>query len=164
MIRIGDISNDGELTCDELLRIEPNESIRQDLFLRPGDVLFPNRGIRTTAFAFERAEPNVIAGGQFFVLRPHLAKVHPGYLAWFLRSEPAATHFRACRKGTLVQTIQRRDITDLSIPLPSLQNQEKIVAMDALATEEQQLSARLSQLQSLYLQRRLLTAASASSR
>lgn len=159
MIRIGDISDDGELTCDELARIEPNEPIRIDGFLRPGDVLFPNRGTRTTAFAFERPETNAIAGGQFFVLRPHLTKIHPAYLAWFLRSSPAATHFNSCRKGTLVQTIQRQDITDLAMPLPALETQVKIVALAQLAVQERRLSQQLSDLRNTCLQRKLLKAA-----
>ena len=160
ILRIGDIDDHGRLIYEELERIEPNEPIKSDAFLRIGDVIFPNRGTRTTAHAFEREETRVIAGVQFFVLRPRPGKVHSDYLAWFLRSEPAAAHFRLCRKGTLVQTIQRHDLTDLVMPLPSLEVQRKIVALADLSLEEHRLSERLADLRALALQRRLFLAAS----
>ena len=69
MIRISDISDDGVLQSDDLLQFEPGEKIRQELFLRPGDILFPNRGTRTTACVFDLRETNVIVGAQFFDLR-----------------------------------------------------------------------------------------------
>lgn len=159
MIRIGDISNDGLLLSNDFLRFSPKDKIKADHFLRPGDVLFPNRGTRTTAFAYDLSEPRTLAGAQFFVLKPDSRKVLPAYLAWFLRSEPAAQHFKERRKGTLVQTIQRHDIAELAIPLPPLATQLKIVELDALATRERRLSAHLAQLRSYYLHHRLLAAA-----
>ena len=106
-VRIGDISQDGTLRTDDFLRIEPNDPVKEDLWLRPGDVLFPNRGTRTTALAFPLDQPRTIVGPQFFIVRPDNERVSAEYLAWFLRSAEAAAHFEARRKGTYVQIIQR---------------------------------------------------------
>ena len=160
MIRISDLSDDGELINPQPLVFEPGEAIKPDFFLRAGDVLFPNRGTRTTAYVFDLPAANVVVGAQFFIIRADLSRVLPAYLAWYLRSEAAAQHFHTLRKGTLVQTVQRRDIEDLVLPLPPLAKQSTIVALDALAVQERQLSTRLARLQASYLQRRLLAAAS----
>jgi hypothetical protein len=162
MIRISDISDDGVLRSGDLLQFEPGEKIRPDLFLRPGDILFPNRGTRTTAAVFDLPEANVIVGAQFFILRVKPEVALPAYVAWFLRSTSAATHFNERRKGTLVQTLQRRDLEELSILLPSLSRQAAIVALDALALQERHLSSELARLQSNYLQHRLHLAAASS--
>jgi restriction endonuclease S subunit len=160
MIRISEISDDGVLSSDDLLQFEPGDPVKPDHFLRPGDILFPNRGLRTTAAVFELPESNVIVGAQFFILRVNPKIALPAYAAWFLRSDTAAAHFGERRKGTLVQTLQRRDIEELAIPLPPLSRQSTIVALDALAREERRLSSELLRLRSNYLQHRLLLAAS----
>jgi restriction endonuclease S subunit len=144
LVRIGDVSQDGTLLNDEFVRIEPNESIKEDMFLRLGDVLFPNRGTRTTALAYRLDLPHTIAGAQFFVLRPDLEQALPEYLAWFLRTEEAARYFEGRRKGTYIQIIQRSDLAEMEIPLPPLDIQQKIVETAKLAVEERILSERLA--------------------
>ncbi|WP_035616175.1 restriction endonuclease subunit S [Haloferula sp. BvORR071] len=152
MIRIGDISDDGELVAEELHRFEPGGSVSADQFLRPGDVLFPNRGTRTTALAFELPLENVIVGAQFFVLRPNQKMIDPAYLAWCLRSTEAAQYFHTCRRGTLVQTLQTASLAEFEIPLPPLPDQSRIVELDQLALQERKLSRLLEKKQSLLLQ------------
>lgn len=162
MIRISDVSDDGGLRSDDLLQFEPGEKIRPGLFLRQGDILFPNRGTRTTACVFDLPETNVLVGAQFFILRVNSSVALPAYIAWYLRSAMAAVHFNELRKGTLVQTLQRKDIEDLSILLPSLSRQAAIVELDALALRERQLSTELTRLQSTLFQQRLYRAAASS--
>lgn len=159
LIRIGDISRDGHLLADQFDRIEPNESISQELFLRPGDVLFPNRGTRTTAFTFRLDRSDTIAGAQFFILRPDPNRVLPEYLAWFLRSEKVARHLDGDRKGTYVKIIQRSALTDLEIPLPPLEVQRRIVEAAELALTERTLTERLAALKWMLASKQLLMAA-----
>lgn len=161
MIRIGDLSDDGRLTTEDLHQFEPGEDIRPDHFLRPGDVLLPNRGTRCTAYVYDLPLTTVLVGVQFYILRPDPQKVLPEYLAWFLRTEKAASHFALRRKGTLVQTVQRKDVLELELPLPPLPRQHQITALDALAIQERQLSIELAQTKATYLQRSMLRAASA---
>ncbi len=146
LIRIGDISQDGQLADAELPRIEPNEPINNDLLLKTGDVLFANRGTRNTTHAFSLQHTNVIAGAQFFVLQPDPLQVMPEYLAWFLRTEDSAAYFASRRKGTLVQVLQRRDLAELPIPVPSVKLQFRIVQLAELARSERQVSERLTEL------------------
>jgi restriction endonuclease S subunit len=146
LIRIGDISQDGTWVDDQFVSINPRESLREDQFLRPGDVLFPNRGTRTTAIAYLLDLPRAFAGAQFFVLRPNTSLVLPEYLAWFLRTEEAARHFAERRKGTYVQIVERKDLAELEIPLPPLLAQQHIVEVARLAVQERTLTERLAHL------------------
>lgn len=144
LVRIGDISQDGRLKNDEFIRIEPNEPINEDLFLRSGEVLFPNRGTRTTALVYRLGVPRTLAGAQFFILRPDIERVLPEYLAWFLRTEEAARYFEGRRKGTYIQIIQRSDLAEMEMPVPPPDVQQKIVEAANLAVEERILSERLA--------------------
>ena len=155
-MRIGDITQDGTLRSEDLVRIEPNEPINENLWLNQGDVLFPNRGTRTTALAFPIKAPRIIAGSQFFIARPDRQRVLPEYLAWFLRSAQAAVYFESRRKGSYVQIIQRRDLAELIFPLPPIAEQHQIVAISALALEERELTERLQDLKWRYVNERLI--------
>lgn len=159
LVRIGDISQDGQFRTTNFIRIEPNEPVNEKFFLRAGDVLFPNRGTRTTALAFRLEEQGVIAGSQFFVLRTDSNLAWPEYVAWFLRSDEAARYFESRRKGSYIQTIQRREVAALQIPLPSLKVQQTIAKLAELAVSERELSDRLAKLKSALLAEQLIRAA-----
>ena len=154
-IRIGDISQDGTWLNEKFDRIEPNEGINEELHLRAGDVLFPNRGTRTTAITFRFDLPRTLVGPQFFILRPMAGRVVPEYLAWYLRGEESARHFEARRKGTYVQIIQRSDLAELEIPVPPLDVQQQIVNVADLALQERCLTERLAVLRWNYANRQL---------
>jgi len=159
LIRIGDISQDGTLLRDDFLHVEPGQSVSGDQILRSGDVLFPNRGIRTTAFVYRLDGPRTIVGAQFFVLRTDSGRALPEYLAWFLRTEEIANYFASRRKGTYVQIIERKDIADLEIPLPSLKVQHNIVVTAELAVTERNISERLSHLKWKFTNEQLVRSA-----
>lgn len=159
LVRISDVSQDGTWLNVDFARIEPAERIREDHVLRKGDVLFPNRGTRTTAIVYRLEAPRAIAGAQFFVLRPNQAEVVPEYLAWFLRTETSARYFEGLRKGSHVQTLERRDLAELEMPLPSLEVQRKIVEVAAWAVEERLLAERLAALKARLVVGELVAAA-----
>jgi restriction endonuclease S subunit len=144
LVRIGDISQDGTWLNRDFVHIEPGQPVSEDQVLRSGDVLFPNRGTRTTALAYRLDQGRTIAGAQFFVLRPEMGRVVPEFLAWFLRTEEAAEHFSRRRKGTYVQIVERKDLADFEMPLPPLAVQQKIVAAAELAVAERNLAERLA--------------------
>ena len=159
LVRISDVSQDGTWLNADFARIEPAERIREEHVLRPGDVLFPNRGTRTTAIVYRLEASRALAGAQFFVLRPDVSRVLPEYLAWFLRTEEAARHFEERRKGTHVQTLERRDLAELALPLPSLEVQRTIVEVATLAVEERLLAERLAALKDRLVGGELVAAA-----
>lgn len=154
-LRIGDISRDGRIARDRIIRINPAETISPDQLLRKGDVLVASRGGRNTAAAFQLDLPDAIAGAQFFVVQPR-SIVLPEFLAWYLRSEPARKHFDNRRKGTYVQLIRRADLAEIDVPIPPVEVQRAVVAFSELAEQEHSLSSRLAELRSAFHSQLLL--------
>src|SRR5437588_4733833 len=142
-IRIGEISQHGTFRPNEFVRIQPNEKVNSELLLRSGDVLFPNRGTRTTAIAYRSDDAPTIVGAQFFIVRPDTMRLLPEYLAWYLRSEDVARHFETRRKGSYIKIIQRSDLAELKIPVPGLEVQNRIVEINNLSLQEGELLARI---------------------
>ena len=161
LIQISDLADDGtfQTSPSEFTRIEPNEPLNYKLILQSGDVLFPNRGVRTTAAVFNVSGEKAIVGAQFFVIRPESRHVIPEYLAWTLRTTEAARYFSGLRKGTLVQTLQRFHLDDFPVPLPTLAVQKTILKIDTLEREARNLEARLAALRATHLEQSLLKAA-----
>jgi restriction endonuclease S subunit len=161
LVRIGDISQDGQLLTDQFDRIDPEESISAELLLRPGDVLFPNRGARTTACVFQLNYPDALAGAQFFIVRPDPQVLLSEYLAWYLRSDEAGRHFDERRTGTHVKIIQRDALKTLGVPLPPLETQNKIAELSRLQQSERSLTEQMAILRSRLLNGQLLQVAKA---
>lgn len=159
LVRIGDLSQDGQWITDQFDRISPGESISPELLLRPGDVLFPNRGARTTACVFQFGYEDALAGAQFFLLRPDAQVLLPEFLAWYLRSQEAARHFDERRTGTHVKIIQREALTELNMPLPPLKVQGQIVELSQLQVTERDLTAEIAELKTRLLNHQLIQTA-----
>lgn len=159
LVRIGDISQEGHLITDQFDRINPSESISTELFLRSGDVLFPNRGARTTACVFRLSYPDTLAGAQFFILRPDRQLLLPEYLAWYLRSDEAARHFDEYRTGTHVKIIQSKALKELMIPLPPLHVQRQVVELSELQLSERSLTVQIAELKTKLVNGQLIQAA-----
>jgi restriction endonuclease S subunit len=159
LVRIGDLTQDGQWITDQFDRISPCESISPELLLRPGDVLFPNRGARTTACVFRFGYEDALAGAQFFLLRPDDQVLLPEFLAWYLRSQEAARHFDERRTGTHVKIIQREALTELNMPLPPLKVQGQIVELSQLQVTERDLTAAIAELKTRLLNHQLIQTA-----
>ncbi len=161
LIRIGNVSPEGRIASDGIIKIEPFDSISPDLLLQAGDVLVAARGTRNTAAVYNLALPQAIAGAQFFILRP-APGVLPAYLAWFLRSEPVRQHFDTRRNGSHIKLIQRSDLAEIEVPLPPLEVQQCITQVAALIEQERTISERLCALRSTYHSQQLLQQATRS--
>lgn len=156
MVQISDLDDDGTFVREDFLRFEPNDAIKPQSFLQPGDILFPNRGLRTTAAVLTHTAGNILVGAQFYVIRRSTTEVMPEFLAWTLRTDQAARYFSTLRKGTLVQTLQRGDLANFPVPLPPLDQQKNIIALARLQREAQALEKRLAELKRIHLEESLL--------
>ena len=102
--------------------------------LRAGDVLVSIRG----TFGRVAVVPDELTGAN---ITQDTARVSPGaqidggYLAAYLRSEPAQRFFRSVARGVAVKGVNIGDLKQLPVPMPPLDEQRRIVA-----EVEQQLS------------------------
>lgn len=145
VIQLRDISSDGCIDPERLTRVQLDD-LADRYFVRPGDVVFRSRGEHNTAFALdERFQEPAVAVLPLIVLRPNPNVVTPAYLAWAINQPPAQRYFDAEAQGTNIRMIQRSSLDDLELDIPDIETQKKIVAVDALAERERQLSQRAAE-------------------
>lgn len=106
-------------------------------FLQQGDVLFLSRGNRRFASPITRPLIRTVAASYFYVLRVQDQRISPEYLAWYINQAPFQEELNNLATGTHMPFVSLDVFTKLSIPVPSLEVQAQIVALDALARREQ---------------------------
>jgi hypothetical protein len=152
LIQISDLDDRGGFLPHEFTRVSPREPIPDPIFLRPGDLLFPNRGTRTTASVFEGHASPVFVGAQFFIIRPTSSDILSHYIAWTLRTSNAFSYFDSHRRGSNVLTLQKATMENFEVPLPSLETQYAIVELDRLHHHACDLESRLAVLRRIQLE------------
>lgn len=139
-IQLRDVSPDGLVDPDRLTRVQL-EDLADRYFVRAGDLVFRSRGERNTASALdERLQEPALAVLPLMVLRPNRDVVTPEYLAWAINQPPAQRHFDSAARGTNIRMIPRTSLDDLELDVPDIATQKIIVAVDALAERERELS------------------------
>lgn len=139
-IQLRDISPEGHVDPDRLTRVQIDGSPDRYL-VRAGDVVFRSRGDRNTASALdERFREPAVAVLPLLVLRPKRALITSEYLAWIINQPPTQRYFDSAARGTNIRMIPRSSLDELEIDVPDLETQKKIIAIDALAARELELS------------------------
>lgn len=113
-----------------------SELIGRSYSLEKGDVLFIAKGSNNYSLEFDLNLPNVIASSAFFVLRPDPATILPGYLAWYINQTDAQRYIKQNTAGTYIPNINIGTVENMSIEIPSMEIQRKIVAIDQLRRRE----------------------------
>lgn len=128
---------------DHELRISPARPAGSYL-LQPGDILFMSRGMKNIATQLLSFPQPAIAPSTFFVLRSK-KNIYPPFLAWIINQEPVQAEISELRTGAGTPMIPRKEFTEVVIPVPPLNIQEKIVELDNLMRKEQSLLQRLAE-------------------
>ncbi len=115
--------------------------------LNKGDVLLINRG-RFTACVFEDTlRMPCIATSAFLILTPKdPAQLLPDYLALFLNSTEGQTILKRLNKTTTIPFISLSNVESIVIPVPPLDMQKKLVALEQAKQRFAQLTARKTEL------------------
>lgn len=128
---------------DQELRITPARPT-ENYLLNPDDILFMSRGARNVATLLLSFPQPAIAPSTFYVIRCK-KNIYPSYLAWIINQEPVQIAIGELRTGAGTPMIPRMEFSEILIPLPPLNIQQKIAEMDNLMRKEQNLLQRLSE-------------------
>ena len=120
-----------------------SEIVSSKSFLRKGDVLLITKGANNYAVEYKLDFEKAIAASAFFVLRPDPRKVIPAYLAWYINQTPVQQHLKANLAGTYIPNLNKGAIEEIVITLPTIEEQELVVAIDSLRTREFELTTKL---------------------
>jgi hypothetical protein len=115
------------------------DTIPEKFLLQPGDVLFLAKGANNFALAYTPVFARVVPSSAFFILRPDLQQVDPGYLAWYLNQAPVQQYLKAHATGKHTQNITKDVLARIFVPVPLLARQQAIANIDHLCREEMRL-------------------------
>lgn len=125
-IRITDIDDDGSLRQD-IFRSLP-EDLAEPFILEEGDILFARSGATVgKTLLYEQRWGKACFAGYLIRMRPDTGKVLPEFIKYFTET---ANYWDWVRNSTIQATIQNvsaEKYSDLTVPIPGIQLQERIV-------------------------------------
>lgn len=125
LLQAKDLSVDGSVRLENAVRFHPER--RPELYqVSRGDVLVIARGQEHKAHCIDEDLPNTLAAFSFYILRPDLSHILPGYLAWWLNLPPVQAEINAASRGTSIRYIRRQALGNLRIQVPTLAVQHDI--------------------------------------
>ena len=86
---------------------------------------------------------NTVATGYFFILSPDVALVHPEFLAWSINQAEFQDDLRPYTRGTHMPLVSRSDFQNLTVSLPTIAVQGRIVELQQLIDRERELTTAL---------------------
>jgi restriction endonuclease S subunit len=130
---------------DTMIRFYPDMS-RSDLILRKDDILFMARGSRNYSVLLHEMPKPTLAAACFFIVRVSNKVILPGFLCWYLNQYPVEHYLnRQSGRGVHMPVVRRSVLENIEVPIPGLEIQKKIVEMEKLMQEEQELLNKLSE-------------------
>lgn len=144
VIQPKDVSGDGVLDLVTACRTEVSIGRR----LKKGDVLLINRG-RFSASVFD-ADTLIpcVATSAFIVITPEDPKqILSEYLALFYNSSAGRAMFKRLTETTTIPFISLGNLESIAIPVPPLERQKALVAINEMNRNYMRLCARKAELQ-----------------
>lgn len=106
-------------------------------WLKAKDVLFVSKGARFYAVCIDEPPSAAVCSPHFFHLRvvPQVPLL-PAFLAWQINQPPFQRQLQQAAEGSSQLSIRRPVLESLTLCVPSLEDQQRIVALADLARQE----------------------------
>jgi len=142
VIQPKDISNEGTLLTEEIVTTGM-DSVNSSHLLQKGDVLLVSRGRFTSAVYDDQFPNKCIASGSLLILTVQNAKpVLPDYLVLFFNSDRGNYQLHRLTERTTIPFLNRSSLEQMDIPVPNLETQEKLIALERAKQRYAQLTSR----------------------
>lgn len=136
---------DGLKLADNQLKQTVILSDASNHLLREGDLLFAAKGTSNFCVKYPLEIGNAVASSAFFVIKINSNKVLPDFIAWFLNLPNTLALLRSRSVGSSIPSITKGMLEELSLNLPDIQTQKKIVEFNKLQIRETELFSAISQ-------------------
>lgn len=150
IVQAGDIGLDGVIDPAGLLRVSSAPSQGELPRLVAGDVLLQSRGQSYRAGLVPPHAGAMIATASVLIISPSPA-VRPGYLVHFLNDPATQAELRTRATGATIANLKKSAVEQLPVLVPSLEDQEKIVALGETLRHQSRIEARLAELRRIQL-------------
>jgi hypothetical protein len=143
VIQIRDFDDGRFLHKEGLVRVRLDDPADQ-YFINKGDVLFLARGHKNWAAPIIDDLTKTIVASHFFIIKIKSPAVIPKYLAWYINQAPAQGYLHnIARRGTHMPLIPLSAFVELTVDLPDIETQKRIVELSRLMEKEKQLLSAL---------------------
>ena len=136
-IQAKDIANN-QLFKNTTFKIE-KISIDKRFILNNNDILFSAKGNRNFAFLYKEQYGESTASSTFFIIRITINSILPEYLSWYLNQKPVQNYIKSQSVGTYIPSINKVKLSELEIPVPTIELQKKIIRIDSFRRKEKDL-------------------------
>ena len=131
-----DVGSDGSLVLEGMARVADVPGKGAPDTLAAGELVFQTRGLSYRAASVPDDAPPMVAAGSLFILRPDPSRVIADYLVFFLNLPATQAVLRQLATGSTIPNLRRSAIEQLALPLPSLADQHKLVALSRLVRQQ----------------------------
>lgn len=143
-LQLRDVSSDGDLRLETAQRVERHD-IADRYLVSDGDIVFRSRGDSTIATVVTGiGNEKVAAILPLIILRPDRSVVTPDFVAWSINLPASQRHLDSNAQGGSIRMVSKSALDDLSIDVPDLTSQQRIVTAASLARREAALTASLA--------------------
>jgi restriction endonuclease S subunit len=156
VIQMKDLPDNNTVNCDKLTRINM-KTIKQHHLAIKGDLIFRSRGLTTTsAILSENPGKAVIAAPLLRIRVCKPDKVLPEYLNWYINQRDAQRYFTSRQEGTSVNMISQKQLKEMPVVVPHLEQQKNIVELASLSAQEQNILNTLAEKRKQYISATLM--------
>lgn len=159
-------SADGGTLAVQMKDVDPDQGVnwttatraslagrKQPNWLKGGDVLFVSKGARFYAVCIDEPPSPAVCSPHFFHLQVTAqVPLLPQFLAWQINQPPFQRQLQQAAEGSSQLSIRRPVLESLMLSVPSLEDQQRIVALADLARRERHTLHQLIHNRELQLQ------------
>jgi restriction endonuclease S subunit len=119
------------------------DSKNEKFLLQPNDVILAGKGHRTFAWAYNKDLGKAIPSSLFFIIKTDPSKIKGAYLAYYLNSEKVQYNLKLIGAGATITSIPKKELEEISINVPSLLEQNRVIEFIRLLDEDIELTQNL---------------------
>ena len=112
--------------------------------LQKNDLLFAAKGTSNFCVKYPPQVGKAVASSAFFVIRILEQNISPDFIAWFLNLPRTLAWLKSQSVGSVIPLITKGMLGNLSLNMPDITTQRKIVELSRLQTEEMKIYKQIS--------------------
>ena len=144
VIQMRDLTEDNRLDNYHSLITTVMSDLSDRHLVKRNDLLFRSRGKTTTATIVDTEIGLAVVAAPLLRIQVTSKHIRPDYLCWFINQPVAQAFLHSRATGTAMTLIGKSTLDALEVPLPSLETQERIVALAHLSDQEQKMMRALA--------------------
>ena len=150
VVQAGDIGVDGAIELDRVTRVGEIPNLPNHQALTAGEVLLQCRGLTYRAAVVPAANIKLVASASLLILCPR-PELRPAFLALFLNDPSTQAKLRKIATGATIANLKRSVLEQLEAPVPTLGDQDRIIALGETLLHQSRIEARLAELRRIEL-------------